>query len=410
MDISFLDGVPQIRLDVFFILGIACLCYFLGRWIKSKITLLQDLCIPVPFIGGFPAALAFSLLKVFGVANVILNPELNSLIFRFFLTMIALFASRVLIKKGILISVLFWALAMVLASIQAIVGIVLCEAMDIHQHLGLLVGTVSMIGGYDTISNFIPIINLLDKASGATENAMGLVTLGMVSSMLVGAPLGVYLIKRYDLKNPNRTEFDNNRLIRSIQRSDKPFYQTHTVECLKIVAIAFVCMALGDWFNQTFIKETPLPDYVSCMIFALLIRNIADATEWFSVDGLALRTLTKLFLILFILVSTCALQLDLILTLSAPVVFIYLICLLINILFARFVYFTCLGKNFRAMLITVGGMGFSMGVAGNGLSNMQSLCEKYGPNTDGFLVLSIVGLVLLNISNAFLLHFLLGSL
>lgn len=410
MDNSIIDAVPQIRLDVFFILGIACVCYFLGRWIKSKVLLLQELCIPVPFIGGFPVALTFSLLKVFGVVHIVLNPELNALIFRFFLTMIALFGSWALIKKGLLVSVMFWALAMVLAAIQALVGLGLCEVMELHQHLGLLIGTVSMIGGYDTISSFVPIINELDQASGATENAMGVVTLGMVSSMLVSAPLGVYLIKRFNLKNPNSTEFDNNRLIRSIQRSDKPFYQTHAVESLKVIAIAFVCMAFGDWFTQAFLKPVPIPDYVSCMIFALLIRNFADATGWFSVDGLALRTLTKLFLILFILVSTCALQLDLILTLSAPVLFVYFICLLINLIFARFVYFNCLGRNFKAMLITVGGMGFSMGVAGNGLSNMQSLCEKYGPNTDGFLVLCIVGLVLLNISNAFLLHFLLGIL
>ena len=58
------------------------------------------------------------------------------------------------------------------------------------------------------------------------------------------------------------------------------------------------------------------------------------------------------------------------------------------------------------MLFAVGGLSFSMGVCGNGLSNMQSLCEKYGPSTDGFLVLSIVGLIMLNVSNVFLINFL----
>ena len=52
MDFTNVDGVLHIHLDNFFILGIACLCYFLGRWIKSEIKLLQDLSIPVPFIGG----------------------------------------------------------------------------------------------------------------------------------------------------------------------------------------------------------------------------------------------------------------------------------------------------------------------------------------------------------------------
>ena len=60
MDFTSVDGVLHIHLDNFFILGIACLCYFLGRWIKSEIKLLQDLSIPVPFIGGLPAAIVFA--------------------------------------------------------------------------------------------------------------------------------------------------------------------------------------------------------------------------------------------------------------------------------------------------------------------------------------------------------------
>ena len=219
--------------------------------------------------------------------------------------------------------------------------------------------------------------------------------------------MGEYLINKYSLKNPNRSEFDNSRLIRSIQRNIKPFYQTHTVECIKIIAICFVCMALGHFINQKILTNVLIPDYTVCMVCALIARNFADTSGWFSVDGLALRTMTKIFLILFILVSTCALQLDLIFDLSAPVISVFFFELIVNVLFARFVYFNLLGKDFRGMLIAVGGLAFSMGMAGNGLSNMQSLCEKYGPNTDGFLVVCVVGLILLTISNTFLIKFLL---
>ena len=89
MDFSQVDGILHIHLDNFFILGIACLCYFLGRWIKSEIKLLQDLSIPVPFIGGLPAAIIFACLKISKTAVIVLNPDLNALIFQFFLTMTA---------------------------------------------------------------------------------------------------------------------------------------------------------------------------------------------------------------------------------------------------------------------------------------------------------------------------------
>ena len=99
MDFSQVDGILHIHLDNFFILGIACLCYFLGRWIKSEIKLLQDLSIPVPFIGGLPAAIIFACLKISKTAVIVLNPDLNALIFQFFLTMMALMGSWKLIKK-----------------------------------------------------------------------------------------------------------------------------------------------------------------------------------------------------------------------------------------------------------------------------------------------------------------------
>lgn len=410
MEFTTIDGLLHIRLNDFFIIGLACICYFLGRWIKAHNDLLQDLSIPVPFIGGFPIAIIFAFLKLSGTASIGLNPELNALIFQFFLTMMALMGSWKLIQKGLLVSLTFWSLAMILGVVQALVGLGASTALGLHPHLGLLLGSLTMMGGTETMANFIPTVEHLDKISGAAEAAMGVMTLGMILSMLVGAPLGEYLIKKYKLQNLNRSEFDNARLIRSIQRSKKPFYQTHTVECLKIIAVTFVCMALGHLFNQKFLYDVYIPGYTSCMIIALIIRNFADFTGWFSVDGLALRSLTKLFLILFILVSTCALQPDLILGLNGHVLLIVFLELTLNVLFARYIYFNFLGKDFKGMLITVGGLGFSMGVAGNGLSNMQSLCEKYGPNTEGFLVLCIVGLILLTISNTFLIKFLLTVL
>lgn len=407
MDFTHVDGILQIHLDNFFILGVACLCFFLGRWIKSEIKLLQDLSIPVPFIGGLPVAVIFAYLKISNTAVVILNPELNALIFQFFLTMMALLGSWKLIKTGFAISIMFWSLAMVMGVLQALLGLAAAQALGLHQHLGLLMGTISMMGGTETLSSFIPAVEQLDKFSGATQAAMGVATLGVVCSMMVSAPMGEYLINKYSLINPNRSEFDNSRLIRSIQRNIKPFYQTHTVECIKIIAICFVCMALGHFINQKILTNVLIPDYTVCMVCALIARNFADTSGWFSVDGLALRTMTKIFLILFILVSTCALQLDLIFDLSAPVISVFFFELIVNVLFARFVYFNLLGKDFRGMLIAVGGLAFSMGMAGNGLSNMQSLCEKYGPNTDGFLVVCVVGLILLTISNTFLIKFLL---
>lgn len=160
--------------------------------------------------------------------------------------MMALMGSWKLIKTGFVISIMFWSLAMVLGVLQALIGLTAAQALGLHQHLGLLMGTLSMMGGTETLTNFIPAVEHLDKFSGAAQAAMGVATLGMVCSMMVSAPMGEYLIKKYSLKNPSRSEFDNARLIRSIERSNKPF-----IKRILLSASRSLPSALSAWLSAT---------------------------------------------------------------------------------------------------------------------------------------------------------------
>lgn len=407
MKYEVINGLLVVDLDPFFVIGIAVISFFFGRILRSHSKLLQALSIPVPFLGGFPVALLVLVLRLTDSMVINFDPELNAVTLKAFLSLIALFGTWTLILRGLRTSIVFWSLAIILGVLQAFVGLAGSAILGEHPHFGLLLGTVSMIGGYDTVSSFAPVIAHMDGIENADAMAMAAVTLGVICSLIIGAPLGEWIIKRYNLVNQNRLEFDNDRLIRSIQRDPRPFYQRHAVECMKTVGLVFVAMAAGEWVNHHLLQNVLLPDFVSCMVFAVVFRNLADKTKLFSVDGLALRTLTKLVLTLFIAMSVCSLRLDLLLGLTPHAFFIFVSEILLNFAFARYVYFRFLGKNFDGMLLAVGGMSFSMGVTANGLSNMQSLCEKYGPATQGFLVLAIVGSILINFSNGFLIEFLL---
>ena len=63
--------------------------------------------------------------------------------------------------------------------------------------------------------------------------------------------------------------------------------------------------------------------------------------------------------------------------LSAPIIAVFFLELIVNVLFARFVYFNLLGRDFRGMLIAVGGLAFSMGMAANG----SATCRVFAKNT-----------------------------
>ena len=68
--------------------------------------------------------------------------------------------------------------------------------------------------------------------------------------------------------------------------------------------------------------------------------------------------------------------------------------------FAWGILFMCFGRNFTAVMLTVGGIGFSMGATANGLANMQALSEKYGQSPQAWLIVSIVGAFLIDLINA----------
>ena len=87
-------------------------------------------------------------------------------------------------------------------------------------------------------------------------------------------------------------------------------------------------------------------------------------------------------------------------SLALPLV-VTLICQTILMMaFAWGILFMCFGRNFTAVMLTVGGIGFSMGATANGLANMQALSEKYGQSPQAWLIVSIVGAFLIDLINA----------
>ena len=74
----------------------------------------------------------------------------------------------------------------------------------------------------------------------------------------------------------------------------------------------------------------------------------------------------------------------------------------LTVLFAWLILFLCFGRHFTAVMLTVGGIGFSMGATANGLANMQAISEKYGQCPQAWLIVSIVGAFLIDLINALL--------
>ena len=64
---------------------------------------------------------------------------------------------------------------------------------------------------------------------------------------------------------------------------------------------------------------------------------------------------------------------------------------LLMFVFANFIVFRVMGRDYDAAVISSGVCGFGMGATPNAMANMQALCEKYAPSVKAYLLIPLVG-------------------
>ena len=69
-------------------------------------------------------------------------------------------------------------------------------------------------------------------------------------------------------------------------------------------------------------------------------------------------------------------------------------------LFAWFVTYRAMGRDYDAAVMAGGHCGFGMGATTNAIASMKTLVEKFGPAPRAFLIVPVVGAFLIDFPNA----------
>ena len=173
-----------------------------------------------------------------------------------------------------------------------------------------------------------------------------------------------------------------------------------TREIMHAVGIVTICMAAGTVVSKFLGQYITLPAYIGSMIVAAVARNVADVTGWFRADGKGINAVADVSLVLFVTMAINSLKLLELVHLALPMMVILAAQTLLMLVFAFFVIFRFFGRNYDAVMLSAGSIGFSMGATANALANMQALAEKYGPSPQAWFVVSIVGAFLIDFINA----------
>jgi glutamate:Na+ symporter, ESS family len=396
--------VAELRLDLLQTLTLAALVYFAGIQLQKRIAWLDRLNIPSAVIGGLLFTFLVLLLHD-RVLNIQLDTSLQATLSVAFFTSIGMGASLALLRAGGLQVLLFLLFATVFCFIQNFVGMAIATGFQENPLLGVMAGSVTLVGGPATGLAFAPVFEKAGLQSAGVI-ALTAATVGIVFGGLVGGPIGTSLVKRYGLaprasSNAElEAELDTSpeTLVVEVDREDSGLIRN-----LVVLALA---MGLGS-IVSSYIQSLgiTLPAYIGAMLVASVLRNLDDATRWLRIDQRAMEFVGNLALNIFLVVALMNLKLWELAHLALPLSVILIAQVMVVLLFAATASFRLMGRDYDSAVMASGFVGFVLGTTANAVANMRALVARFGPAPRAFLVVPLVGAFFIDFTNAIIITF-----
>ncbi|EAX48844.1 sodium/glutamate symporter [Thermosinus carboxydivorans Nor1] len=397
METKVVNGLLILKLNMIQTVALAIIVYYLGAAIRRRIPLLIRFSIPAPVVGGLLFAGLATFLRTQGILGFELDSTMQSALMIMFFTTIGMGASVMLLKRGGLPLIIFFVLAVVLAVLQNVIGIVLAKATGIHPLFGIIGGAVTLMGGLGTGGAFGPLFESWG-VTGATTAAIACATFGMVAGSLMGGPFGETLIKKYNIATPAQQGIRVDAAATAVQETE------NTVDGATLMkALGFILAAMGIGSIVSFYLNKAgitLPAYIGAMIVAAVIRNIGDVTKSYEINEGAVEIISDISLAVYLTMAINGLKLWELINLALPLTIILIGQCILMLLFCWLLVYFIMGRDYEAVQLSVGMIGFGMGATPNALVNMAALSEKYGPAPKAFLIVPLIGAFLIDFANA----------
>ena len=383
------------ELDFYGTLVAASLVLLLGRGLVARIGFLRTYNIPEPVAGGLVVALALLALRSFDV-HVQFDTSLQAPLMLAFFATIGLSADFASLKKGGRVVTVFLLVVTGLLLVQNGMGIGLATALGLDPLMGLLAGSITLSGGHGTGAAWGATFSEKFGLASASELAMASATFGLVLGGLIGGPVARLLIKRVKTPGP---EEEVPQLPKGFERPDKERLITSFsfVETLALIAVSLLA---GSLLNGV-LKGTAfeLPTFVCVLFVGVLLRNGLSAFGFYHVFEREVSVLGNVSLSLFLAIALMSLKLWDLAALALPFFVLLGAQTLVMALFAIFVTFRVMGRNYDAAVLAAGHCGFGLGATPTAIANMQAVTQRYGASHIAFLVVPMVGAFFIDIIN-----------
>jgi ESS family glutamate:Na+ symporter len=390
--------MESIELDMIQTAGIGALALIVGMVLTRKITFLQKFCVPSPVSGGIIFSFFTLALYSWAHVEVSFDSTLKDVFMLAFFTSVGFQSNLKVLKQGGKLLVIMLALLVAIIALQNLMPLGITRLMGVDPLIGMASGSISMTGGHGTAGGFASVLERMGL-SGAGTIGMAAATFGLIAGSMLGGPLAERIVRtkltHEQVQTPDEEIDPAMAGIESDEAS--PTGRTKRISTNELefqqYAKASYCIILvmgGGTIVSWLLAKTGVtfPTYFGALILAAIARNtISD--DLLDMDRIV--SVGNICLSLFLGMAMISLKLWELQNLALPLIAILLSQVLMMALFAYYVAFPLLGRDYDAAVLCAGICGFGLGATPNAMANMSAVCYKYRYAVKPFLIVPIIG-------------------
>jgi ESS family glutamate:Na+ symporter len=390
-----------LELNLLATLALATTLFFIGQLIVQRSAFLQRYSIPVPVVGGVLFAVLLAVASL--VADVQFKMDdspRDPLLLAFFATLGLGADVRSLMRGGWKLVILIGLFVAVMI-MQGVIGLAMARALDLHPLVGLLGGSISLVGGHGTAAAYATSFAETRNLQGALELGMAAATAGLILGSLLAGPVAERVMRRVASRGGSTAE----PAAPAAPQQAAVLAPITAEQLLFVLLVCLACIA-GARFLQELMRDTGLllPSFLWALLIGMVVRNAGSLLGLKSVNDNAVQAVGSVSLSLFLIMALMSMRVLDLASLAGPLLLIVVANALATAAFAYFVTSRLMGNDYDAAVISGGQVAAGLATTAVGMSVMQTLTERHGPAPMAFLLVPIVGAFFADIANALVLQ------
>jgi len=294
--------------------------------------------------------------------------------------------------------------------VQNLTGISIAALFGLPTPVGLLGGSVSLIGGHGTAIAWAPRIAEDFNVANAMEIGIACATFGLILASLMGGAIAKFLIKHHNL-TPEKIEPQDVGL--SAEQDKRGIGHLDFMDAILAIHVSAI---FGVLLNEA-LEEAglQLPLFVTCLFAGILISNLVpknlpriSGRHWPSRTP-AIALIADVSLGTFLAMSLMSMQLSTLIDLAGPIFTILAAQFAVAVAINIFVVFPAMGRNYDAAVVSAGFGGISLGSTPAAMANMSAVANRYGASHLAFIIVPLVCAFFIDLVNALLIPFFLTN-